>query len=338
MTLEYAVDLESHTGSISISETAVESGLHLRRKQLRSLLQSILIRQGIVMNKRVLKIFSVFLIFSNPAAHAVVMGGVVGWSYQWPVQTDGYNSLEAPIKIIKDGGRSTDGKGSHYYIAINWSFVKKSGGYIGLQNRNGEHWVNFSIWDVSEWSEENSEAGAECKTFGHEGSGVQCEMPYSWKEGETYTLEAKHTGDYKWEGSIVSSEGVRTIISKIHGDPEKKGFSSGFGGFIEEYSQGNEELLTCADSKPFSSTMYPVKLDSICSAKVDIWTYGDCSDRACAYCDKNAECYGSVNEKQSTECEKKRYHRPCSGGKLLSHPAGFTHHLHSKLDSSSKRN
>ena len=94
------------------------------------------------------------------------------------------------------------------------------GGYIGFQtNFNGEglrRSVLFSIWNST--GATASGPGAFCQTFGHEGSGWQCFMPYDWVAGKNYRARVVKQGALGFSGYIVdlsTNPPTETLIGTI---------------------------------------------------------------------------------------------------------------------------
>ena len=109
--------------------------------------------------------------------------------------------------------------GLGYYAMFAFYFQNKAVGYTGLQwDAKGKKAI-FSIWDHSGVADSTVPEG-KCKRFGHEGSGAQCIMPYTWKTGREYLLMVKTvqktgTGE-RWQ-SVVRDllTGQETVIGTI---------------------------------------------------------------------------------------------------------------------------
>jgi len=237
-----------------------------------------------------------FLLFSvQHMAHAVVAGGMVAVNTSHPSRANGYSSLESPMKVLEDGGPD-----ANYYWATQYYFTNTGVGYFGLQNRSGPRWLNFSIWDAVS----GSGVGGNCRRFGHEGSGIQCDMAYDWREGVVYSLELRSSGVDEWEGSVVDgSTGARTVIARIKVPSGWGNIKPGTISFVEEYSQGAGQLASCQDVGRSAIVFYPDTLDqgSVFPTNVNTNTYGNCEVMAQSYCDGDSKCYGNINGGGTTD-------------------------------------
>lgn len=232
------------------------------------------------------------LVVGSTPATALVAGGVVRSSAMYDGPAQGFSRIEAPIRITDDGGDLTSG--SNYYMATEWRFISAGRGYMGLQNRKGVHWLNFSIWEADGWVQLNS--SADCRDFTHEGSGVQCDMRFDWREGVTYTLDLRNNGGDRWRVSVVNeSTGARTDLAEIIGPSNTGGIDpASIKGFVEEFSQGSEQLTSCSDAQPFAAVRYPVVADGTSPRWVDAETYGNCGHLASQVCD-GLTCWVAMN-------------------------------------------
>jgi len=235
--------------------------------------------------------FAVVLTLTSQTTSAVVAGGMAAFKSNWSGY--GYQNMKAPMRIYNDGG-----SGANYYYAMQFYSEYGDGGYIGLQNRSGAHWVNFSIWGATWNSGQNM--GGSCRNFGHEGSGVQCDMPYNWQLGKTYTLEYRLVGGSTWEGAIIDdSTGDRTAIGRIS-IPSSSGWLKGYTNmFVEEYSQGNDQLPNCDYVGHSAMTTYAVVMDNQHTPyNTAEENYGSCGHKSTSWCEGNGNCHNEINQGQ----------------------------------------
>jgi hypothetical protein len=104
---------------------------------------------------------SVHLTYATPAASKV----------EWF-----YNELTVPVGEDKPGS---------FFMSNGFS-----GGYFGIQSREKDRWVLFSVWDpaVGQGTTQAIEQGENVvvQRFGGEGTGGQSYLVYDWKAGTTY--------------------------------------------------------------------------------------------------------------------------------------------------------
>lgn len=231
-----------------------------------------------------------FLFISiSPLSHAVVAGGIVAVNHSWPSNSE-FNKLSFFQQISNDGGVN-----SRYYWANQFYFKQGDGGYIGLQNRgDGTHAFNYSIWSAKGWKGDN------CSYFGHEGSGVQCQVVVPWKTGHQYKLDVTKNGNLVTGVVTDLMDGTETTVGIIE-VPTTFGKLNGSSGFVEEYSQGDGQLSSCYVMGDQSSIfLNPVGDDSV-KAKQSSYTYGNCNDSYVVQtaCNDNA-CINTVSDLHAT--------------------------------------
>ncbi|MGH8082506.1 MAG: DUF3472 domain-containing protein [Lysobacter sp.] len=227
----------------------------------------------------------------GPNAQAVVVGGIVSTDAHWPATTAGYNQLTFYDQINQDGGAR-----SNYYWANQFWFQGGDGGYMGLQNRSGEHWLNFSIWLATGW---DASSRASCSNFSHEGSGVQCQIKWNWKTGHKYKLDLRRASN-RVTGVVTDLMSGETItVATIIVPSSWSGFKSQSVSFVEEYSQGDNQLASCNVIGAQSSVFYlPVANGNVPATTQTTETYGNCNNKNIAHaaCDATGKCINSVSD------------------------------------------
>jgi Domain of unknown function (DUF3472) len=150
-------------------------------------------------------------------------GGMAYGNYNWTnaVPTfngvSGYKSSEISLKITQ-----APVSGSSYFWSSQFFLFEGDGGYIGLQdngNINGKvvgKMAIFSFWNTL--SASPGSEGTICQTFGGEGVGYSCRVPYNWEDGNTYRLRvySNNISSNIWFGAIVDTKtGIETILGSI---------------------------------------------------------------------------------------------------------------------------
>ncbi|WP_408952244.1 DUF3472 domain-containing protein [Lysobacter sp. Hz 25] len=226
----------------------------------------------------------------GPTAQAVVVGGIVSTDAHWPATTAGYNQLTFYDQVNHDGGSR-----SNYYWANQFWFHGGDGGYIGLQNRSGQRWLNFSIWLASGW---DASSRASCGHFSHEGSGVQCQIKWNWKPGHKYKVDVIRAST-KVTGVVTDlMTGESITVATINIPATWSGFKSQTVSFVEEYSQGANQLPSCNVIGAQSSVFYlPVANGNLPATSQTTKTYGNCNDKNIAHaaCDSTGKCMNIVS-------------------------------------------
>ncbi|HGJ5854429.1 DUF3472 domain-containing protein [Arsenophonus nasoniae] len=224
------------------------------------------------------------VVFANEIVPYVVAGGIVSINHVWPKNSE-FNKLSFFQQISNDGGVL-----SHYFWANQFYFKNGDGGYIGLQNRgNGVHAFNYSIWGAKGWS------NGDCNYFGHEGDGVQCQIVVPWKTGHQYQLDILKNGNLV-SGIVTDMMNGEIITVGIIEVPDTYGKLYSSFGFVEEYSQGSNQLSSCYVMGAQSSVFVNPIGDEKINAKQQTTSYGKCNDSyvvktACT----NDECINIVS-------------------------------------------
>ncbi|WP_317993749.1 DUF3472 domain-containing protein [Bartonella gliris] len=229
---------------------------------------------------------SLFCLISLPS-YAIVAGGIVSIQHTWPAHSE-FNKLTFFQQINQDGGAH-----SRYYWANMFYFNNGSGygsGYIGLQNRgHGVHAFNYSIWEAKGWK------SGHCGFFNHEGSGVQCQIEIPWKIGHQYQLDVIKKGNLVTGIVTDLMNGAKTTVGVIE-VPSTFGKFYASSGFVEEYSQGNEQPSSCFMLGPQSSTFSKPIGDDRIKAKQSTYSYGNCNKPSVVQTTCNDDvCINAIN-------------------------------------------
>ncbi|HHH1997740.1 TPA: DUF3472 domain-containing protein [Yersinia enterocolitica] len=127
------------------------------------------------------------------------------------------------------------------------------------------------MWKAKGWK------SGECSHFDHEGSGVQCQIVVPWKTGHQYKLDVSKNGNLVTGIVTDLMDGTVTTVGVIE-VPDTFGKLYSSSGFVEEYSQGNDQLSSCYVMGTQSS-IFPNPIgDDITKAKQSSHTYGNCND------------------------------------------------------------
>ncbi len=152
------------------------------------------------------------LLPASPAQAVSSQGTYTDWN--WPATSEGYYNFDHDLRIQRVTPHAT------YFWSHQFGFVGGDGGYIGLQE-NGVGFNNyrgrlaiFSIWQAT------AASGPACGTFGGEGTGYSCKIPYQWVTNRRYRLRVWSMGSDsagKWWGAWVMdrSTGVEDYIGSI---------------------------------------------------------------------------------------------------------------------------
>lgn len=224
-------------------------------------------------------------------AQAVVVGGIVSTDTRWPATPTGYHQLSFYDQVNHDGGAR-----SNYFWANQFWFQGGDGGYIGLQNRSGEHWLNFSIWLASGW---DASSRARCAHFSHEGSGVQCQIKWNWKTGRKYKLDLIRSSN-RVTGVVTDlMSGESITVATILIPSSWSGFKPSSTSFVEEYSQGANQLPSCNVIGAQSSVFFlPIANGNLPATSHTTKTYGNCNHRNIVHaaCDSTGKCLNIVSD------------------------------------------
>ncbi|CAI3959779.1 unnamed protein product [Commensalibacter communis] len=239
----------------------------------------------IIMKKLLILLTLPLLGLFSHASHAVVAGGIVAINHQWPFNGQ-YTKMSFFQQINQDGGTK-----SHYYWANQFFFKGGDGAYIGLQNRSGGvKAVNYSIWGASSWK------SGKCNNFGHEGTGVQCELIYPWAVGHAYRLDVSKNGNIVTGTVTDLNDNKSTQIAQIE-VPSTYGKLYASSGFVEEYSQGNQQLPTCYTMGAENAVFKNPIADNTVVARQTTYTYGACNDPYIVEASCNSSsCQNTIND------------------------------------------
>nr|WSY53965.1 ricin-type beta-trefoil lectin domain protein [Streptomyces sp. NBC_00886] len=227
------------------------------------------------------------------AQSRVVAGGMAVIDRSWPNTANGYDDFETSITITREPGYN-----GQTFWAHQWGYAKHpEGGYVGLQNRTGnDKYINFSIWGASGWRDMGS--GTNCRFFGHEGSGVQCDARYAWQEGVTYRIKVARSGPDGWLASITntrtgSTSHVATIVL-----PQDRGGLSTLSQWVENFAQGSNQPASCAVVPP-ATAIYgrpTANGGTVTPTGSTSRTYGNCASIAKSVCTPEQMCTLTVNQ------------------------------------------
>ncbi len=218
------------------------------------------------------KLILISLLFSSHLTYAVTPGGIVSYDHQWP--DNKLFSYVSFLNQINDDG----GSNSQYYWANVFYFNHGESGYIGLQNRGKEGKAyNFSIWDAKGWIPAKNTDNYYCRPFSHEGKGIQCEIKISWKTGHLYRFDIKKSQDIVTGVVTDLMFGTKTVVGRIK-ISKQWGDIYATSSFVEEFSQGSEELSSCYVIGSESSIFYNPIGDQSIRAVQSGKTYGNCNN------------------------------------------------------------
>lgn len=220
----------------------------------------------------------------------VVAGGMVSIDRSFAATPLGYQLMEFPLLIADEPGFN-----GRTYWANQFQFKNGDGGYLGLQaNSKDEKRINFSIWGATAWE---AGVGTNCKSFTHEGSGVQCWANYAWKEGEKYNLKVQSVGAGRWQASIVEQRtGSRFVVATITVPNNWGGLGESPSSFVEDFAQGNEARASCAEVPATTAVFFrPIANGNVQPIRSSSRTYGPCQAVARSSCTAEQNCLASAN-------------------------------------------
>ncbi|WP_180027890.1 DUF3472 domain-containing protein [Acinetobacter sp. YH16032] len=244
---------------------------------------------------------STSLLLGVSNTYAVVAGGMVSTDYHWNnIPANGFATLENQIIITHEPGN--DG---NTFWANQFSLKNGNIGYVGLQQRsNDQKYLNFSIWKTTSWK---SGYPAYCRQFDHEGDGVQCDLPYEWKEGTKYNFKIVKNNDSTVSAFVKDmSTGKQLEIAKINVPQTWGGFDS-LATFTENFRQHQQPngiygYNSCNDvHTSVSATYSAIANSSIKSKSQTTKTYGNCVQVASAHCTDDSTCISTVNNGNYTQ-------------------------------------
>ena len=239
----------------------------------------------------------------------VVAGGMAIVNRTWPATPGGLSDIETSITISTEPGAN-----GYTYWAHQWGYAAGEGGYVGLQQRTGtEKALNFSIWGATGWRD--GAAGTYCRNFSHEGSGVQCDVTYDWRQGVTYTISVEKVANASWRATITdTSTKISTAVATIVLPSDRGGITT-LSEWVENFAQGANTYASCAQvpkavavyGKPRGNkgTVTPVSSSS--------YAYGNCASIARTTCTSDQACSLIVNPDAT----------PTTGARLKNSAQGF---------------
>ena len=175
--------------------------------------------------------------------------------------------------------------GSQYFWAQQFFFEGTTqGGYTGLQSdgiiaghRIGKMAI-FSIWDALEAT---PGPGAQCQTFGGEGVGYSCRLPFEWRENVTYRMILREVAADSWSLAMFDpSIGAERLIGTIRAPAPWGRVRLGSAGFAEYYGQ----VASCATLPHAVALLHQPTADGEAPTSVEAATYGTCMARASSVC------------------------------------------------------
>jgi hypothetical protein len=239
---------------------------------------------------------AVGVLLAGPAAPvqaSVVAGGMAVIHRSFPASPDGYRDFRSSITVTTEPG-----PGGNTFWAHQWGYARSGeGGYVGLQQRSGSaKYLNFSIWGANGWSATASDAY--CRPFGHEGSGVQCDMPYPWVTGVTYQIAVEQVTTTSWRAVITDTRsGTATSVATI-ALPQSRGGISTLSEWVENFSQGSGALPSC-QAVPRATAVFgrpTVNGGTIAATSSSSYTYGTCASIARSVCSSDQACTLLAND------------------------------------------
>ena len=142
----------------------------------------------------------------------LVPGGMVAGHFDFPAGGL-HTRLDGTMRVEVNPGETTS-----YFFAQQFWFADGDGGYMGLQTNGviGSEAVGkmliFSIWEAL-----GAAPGpdATCQTFGGEGVGYSCRLPFDWQPDVAYRLRLEQTdSDDEWRVT-VSGGGDAVVLGDI---------------------------------------------------------------------------------------------------------------------------
>jgi len=201
-------------------------------------------------------ITTVGLLAASPAQAVAPQGTYTDWN--WPATAEGYYNFDHDLRIMHVTPNAS------YFWSHQFGFVRGDGGYIGLQS-NGLRFDGsrgklaiFSIWQAT------AATGPACGTFGGEGTGYSCKIPYEWVIGRSYRLRVWSTrADTmgKWWGAWVMDRttGVEEFIGEIR-VPLAWG---GLGSWSVMWTEYFAPIATCAEQPKARAVFDAPKANSL---------------------------------------------------------------------------
>jgi len=139
------------------------------------------------------------------------------------------------------------------YFATTVGFQNVSGGaYMGFQQLgDGKRIARFSVWDATSFQ---AGPGASCRSFGGEGVGQTCELPYGFATKRWYTyrmwrLSRSSSGTW-WGAWIIDDQGKEAHIGNIKAPPAAGDIS-----WVDSFDEYWGTAKPCS-SVPYSSAWF----------------------------------------------------------------------------------
>ncbi|MBX9403398.1 ricin-type beta-trefoil lectin domain protein [Lysobacter sp. BMK333-48F3] len=233
-----------------------------------------------------------FCLGSHSTAGAIVAGGMVAIDRTWPATASGYADRDIYLAVTQEPGNS-----GYTYWAHQFYFKNGDGGYIGLQQRAGsEKALNFSIWKATGWT---AEPDAQCGYFDHEGSGVQCWIPYAWAQGRKYKLRLVNESQARWAAYVTdTASGASRKVATIQVPTAWGGLNETTVEFLENYAQGSDQYASCAQVPATSAVFFrPASANgSVAPTSSTSKNYGNCAAIARSACTDQQDCIAADNK------------------------------------------
>lgn len=191
--------------------------------------------------------------------------GIVSLKHTWPKNPE-YTEQNFALTIDYEPKLE-----SAYFWAQQFWFHQGDGGYWGIQsdgdiNGTRQKIAIFSIWKAIDAINSTIE-GSSAETFGHEGTGYSCKIPFNWDEGKLYKLRLLKiipTNDDEsvfWEASIVDMLDNKTFTIGRIAIPKNWGNLQEHSNFFVEYFR---PINSCEET-PYEKAIYstPIMIEKI---------------------------------------------------------------------------
>lgn len=208
--------------------------------------------------------------------------GIISIKHSFPVNMN-YHKQSFKLKIDYEPKFAAG-----YFWAQQFWFNRGNGGYYGIQSDGDidgtrQKIAIFSIWE-SVAAVKSSQPGSSAESFGHEGSGFSCKIPFQWEEGSSYKLELRRIfsgnimENISWEASILNIVSNQAFLIGCISVPAVWGNLQPNSNFFVEYFRN---VPSCYDT-PFEKSVYGnlVMIDETEIDPIDssYETYGQCAD------------------------------------------------------------
>ncbi|MBY0534901.1 MAG: DUF3472 domain-containing protein [Chitinophagaceae bacterium] len=206
--------------------------------------------------------------------------GIISIEHSWPANAS-YLKQSFALEVEYEP-RIT----ASYFWAQQFWFHGGDGGYFGIQsdgdiNGTRQKIAIFSIWK-SVGATRSDQANSSAESFGHEGSGYSCKIPFEWKEGIVYKLElvrkfSADEGKNSWQAHIIdTSSKISFLIGTINVPLEWGNLQPKSNFFIEYF-----RAVASCQNVPYEKSVYsnPVMIEytEIHPNSSNHKTYGECS-------------------------------------------------------------